>query len=132
MAINISCLLYTSVRAILRNARNIFFWDALVKSHKHSALTFFPGNDNITKLTCGCGGIGRRARLSSSGSNTVWVQVPSSAPTKKEPRGSFFVGADEGGERIPFYKGQALAPVSYTHLDVYKRQGRSPGSACPI
>ena len=26
-------------------------------------LTFSPGNDNITKLTCGCGGIGRRARF---------------------------------------------------------------------
>ena len=47
----------------------------------------------------------------SSGSNTVWVQVPSSAPIKKTPWGVFFIGADEDGERKPFYKGQAPALI---------------------
>ena len=27
---------------------------------------------------------------------------------------------------------RALLPVSYTHLDVYKRQGLSPSTPCPL
>ena len=41
----------------------------------------------------------------------VWVQVPSSAPIKSTPAGVLFIGAEDGGERIPFRKGAVCALI---------------------
>ena len=41
----------------------------------------------------------------------VWVQVPSSAPIKSTPAGVLFIGAEDGGERIPFCKGAVCALI---------------------
>ena len=43
----------------------------------------------FVNATSGCGGIGRRARFRFLW-ETVWVRVPSSAPTKRQPLGCFF------------------------------------------
>ena len=41
----------------------------------------------------------------------VWVQVPSSAPIKSTPAGVLFIGAEDGGERMDFYKGRGTALI---------------------
>ena len=41
----------------------------------------------------------------------VWVQVPSSAPIKSTPAGVLFIGAEDGGEHIPFRKGAVCALI---------------------
>ncbi len=47
----------------------------------------------ILYLLCDGGGIGRRARLRGVWA-TVWVQVPSFAPIKKNAERCFFIGRD--------------------------------------
>ena len=66
-------------------------------------------------MICGCGETGRRAGFRFLW-ETIWVRVPSSAPTASR-KGCFFVGADEGKyeECIGFaravYNGDALPRV---------------------
>ena len=54
----------------------------------------------------------------------LWLGKPREKPTRK--------GADMGTALLWLAAGYALGAVSYTHLDVYKRQGRYRAGIGPV